>query len=142
MALGIMSLLVFSIFSLSMGSLSFYGYAQTRQEAGELLQEAVIALGSISQEDWSSLVFERSAITRASGRWSLLGEGTVEQIGNFTRTIDFQDIYRDVDGNVVEITANGAVLDVATKRAIIEITWKSEKGVASILSKTIYLVTS
>lgn len=134
-----MSLLVFSIFSLAMSSFSFYAYVQTRQAAAELLQEAVVAVRIISYEDWSALAVERSAITRATGGWSLEGEGTVEQIGDFTRSIDFYEVYRDVDGNLVEGTATDAVLDTATRRVTINIAWTSEMGVASTLSKTIYI---
>jgi prepilin-type N-terminal cleavage/methylation domain-containing protein len=138
-ALGIFSLLFVSIISLTLGSFSFLSYGRAYMEANELAHEAVEALESISQDSWNEIVYARSAVSFVSGSWSLAGEGTVEQIDEYLRTIDFYPVYRDSNGIEVASTTIGAILDVLSKWVVIDVSWQSEKGIANSIHKTLLL---
>lgn len=139
-ALAIFALTLTSIFSLAAGSLSFFTYARSERRANELVQEALVALRSISYSDWSAFEFDRSALDSSSGRWLLAGEGTAEEIDGFVRTIDFYDVYRDAEMNMVASTAPDAVFDGSSKKAVVTISWQSERGADNEKIKTVYLV--
>lgn len=61
-------------------------------------------------------------LNNSSARW-LLVSSPIEQIGEFTRKIRFEDVYRDSNDNIV---ASGGSLDANSKKVIVYVSWNKE----------------
>lgn len=127
-SLGIFSLLIVSVASLTLSNFSFYSSGGLIDGAESLADEAVQAVKSIGARDWDELRFSRSGVADISGRWELAGEGTVDRYGGFERAIDFQPVYRDSAGNLAASTTSGAELDAFSKLVSINVSWSSDHG--------------
>ena len=97
----IIAMAIFAMVSSAMVSLivgSFSGLEQggehTRAEA--LAQEGIEAVRSIRDRAWNENTYSTSSVVVSGSEWIFDGEGTTEAIGQFTRTISFEDVCRDV----------------------------------------------
>ncbi|MBL7057969.1 hypothetical protein ISS03_01410 [Patescibacteria group bacterium] len=121
LALGIYALLSSAIVSLMMGS--FAGIMRSDQwiEGNSLAQEGYEAVRSIRDRAWNEVVLSKSAIATSTIGWIFSGEDTTEQIGDFTRTITFEDVCRNISDNIV--TCPGEYLDIQSKKVDIKVVW-------------------
>ncbi len=138
-ALGIFVIIIAALTSLVLGSFTSLERGSQFIRAEGLAQEGVGAIRSIKDRAWNELVYNRSAVATSSYRWGLVGEGTTEQIGSFSRTIDFSPVYRDSNGNIVPATSSGAYLDVLSKQVVVNISWEIREGASSTVAWTTYL---
>ena len=83
---------------------------------------------SIRDRDWQELIYERSAVAIAGSQWIFSGEGTTEEIDNFTRIIDFTAVYRDTQGSQVSDSHPDATLDPDSKLVAVTISWAIRPG--------------
>jgi hypothetical protein len=94
-------------------------------ESARLLSgESLEAVRTIKNENSVPFEFERSAAIYENGSWILSGEGTEEQIGKFTRTVDFLPVWRLADGNLASENDPEAVEDDLSKIVKVGIAWK------------------
>jgi hypothetical protein len=140
----VIALGVFLVFASAMISVIIGGFSLNERDgqylvADNLAQEGVEAVRSIRNRSWLELNYNRSAVEINTGQWRLSGEDTTEQIGNFTRIIDFSPVYRDVGGNIVEPTDPGATLDANSKLVLVTIGWQTREGIAATIERNMYL---
>ncbi len=137
-ALGIFVIIIAALTSLVLGSFTLLERSSQLTRAEGLVQEGVEAVRSIQDRAWNELIYSRSAVATSSNQWGLAGEGTTEQVGSFSRTIDFLSVYRDSNGNIVSATSSGAYLDVLSKQVVVNISWEIREGASSTLARTTY----
>ena len=121
LALGIYAIMSSAIVSLMLGS--FAGIMRSEQwiEGNVLAQEGYEAVRSIRDRAWNELVLNESAIATNTEGWIFTGEGTIEQIGDFTRTITFSDICRDSSDSMAICPSE--YLDVQSKKIDVKVVW-------------------
>jgi len=122
-AMAIFSLISTSLASLLMGSFGLLTRQSEITQANNLANEGVEALRFIKDNKWNSLLYSTSTVNRDSGQWMLSGEGTTEQIGKFSRRINFYPVYRNNFGEIVGADDVGASLDIYSKKAEVLVDW-------------------
>jgi len=103
----IVAMAIFGLISAAMISMvtgSFVGLTQggEQTQAEALAQEGVEAVKAIYSEAWNNLIYTTSAVSESAGKWVFNGEGTTETIGQYTRTISFEDVCRDSSDSIVD----------------------------------------
>ena len=111
------------------------GGEQTQAEA--LAQEGIEAVRSIRDNAWNEIFYNQSATVVGSGKWTLNGEGTTEEIGQFTRVITFDNVCRDTLHEIVSCPGN--YTDVHSKKITVTVDWEPMIGVTNFVQQTTYL---
>ncbi len=111
------------------------GGEQTQAEA--LAQEGIEAVRSIRDGAWNEILYNQSAAIVSSGQWVLAGEGTTEQIGQFTRTITFDNVCRDISDEIV--SCPGDYTDVHSKKITVTVDWDPTIGITNSVRQAAYL---
>ena len=111
------------------------GGEQTQAEA--LAQEGIEAVRSIKDSAWNEIFYNQSAIIVNLGQWALAGEGTTEQIGQFTRTITFNDVCRDASFEIV--SCPGDYVDIHSKKITVAVDWETMIGITNSVQQATYL---
>jgi len=140
----VIAMAIFSLMAVSMIGLLFGGLTLSLEggkitEAGLLAQEGLEALRSIKARAWNELIFDRSAVQVVSNEWSLVGENTIEEIGDFSRTIDFFDVYRNLQNEIVSFDDAGSFLDLESKKITATVSWDTGRGITNSVEKTFLL---
>ncbi|MFH1667592.1 MAG: LamG-like jellyroll fold domain-containing protein [Candidatus Komeilibacteria bacterium] len=122
-ALGVFSLLVASISGTA--GLTYLSEIQggERTVAQAYAVEGMEAIRSIRELGWSELTIGQHGLSKEQGYWELSGSEDV--LGQFTRTINIAEVYRDVDGTIL---AEGGSLDLHTKLVSVLIAWEISPG--------------
>ncbi len=112
------------------------GGEQTQAEA--LAQEGIEAVRSIRDGAWNEIFYNQSAVIIAnSGQWIFDGEGTTEQIGQFTRTITFDDVCRNISDEIVPCPGN--YTDAHSKKTTVVVNWEPTIGATNFVQQVAYL---
>ncbi|MBT4277761.1 hypothetical protein HOD96_03405 [Candidatus Falkowbacteria bacterium] len=138
-------LLAGSIFALAVTALVgafIFGQESTmqagvRSRAVFLIEEEAEALRSIRDGAWNELTYTQSAVEISDNKWIFSGEGTDETVGDYTRSIIFEDVCRDSSHDIV--SCPGDYTDEQSKKATIEVTWTEAKVGSQSISQEIYL---
>ena len=138
-AAAIFVLLAGSVVSLLLGSYSTLERSRDFVLANGLAEEGLAALSAIRNQSWNELVFNRSAVTVSANKWKLSGAGTSEQIGRFTRIIDFAPVYRDAGFEITEPSDPGAFIDILSQEISITVNWPVANGQSIGVNRTIIL---
>ena len=70
--------------------------------------------------------YDISAVEIVGDTWKLSGEGTTEQVGIFSRTINFYDVCRNVLNNIAECPSE--YIDPHTKEVAVDVEWDVING--------------
>lgn len=127
-AIGIFSIISFSIVSLILGNYTLLERGGEITEASLLVDQGIEAVRSIYSNNWNDEMYDRSAVYYDVDRWRLMGAGTIEDIGKYRRTIDFFPVYRNANLDVVSATTSGAILDPLSKKVRVDISWDIAKN--------------
>lgn len=101
------------------------------------IQEGIEAVRSIRGRDWSELTNGTHGLTTASGYYDFAGTSDALDGGRFTRTITIEDVYRI--GSLSGQIADSGVLDAATKRVTINVTWEVPAGLTKNIDAVFYV---
>ncbi len=122
---------------------SFY-YAQQsavlfggRTAAIRLLDEGAEAARNIRDGAFNELIYDQSAVETSGGQWIFSGEGTDETIGDYTRTITFEEVCRDASEAIT--TCPGDHVDIETQEVTVTIDYTTFLGVTQSLSRDFYV---
>ena len=129
-AIAFFALIVSALASLATGGLTGIQRGGDQTEAEALVQEGFEAIRSIRDDAWSNLLFSTSSVSISGGGWVFDGASTTEIIGDFTRTILFNDVCRDALDDLTPCP--GAYTDVHTKEVAISVSWEPRPGVTNI----------
>ena len=128
-----------AIITVSLTGLVFAGQQSLRfsrsnlleMQAATLMEEGAEAVKLVRDEGWSNIgalnVGDDYYFSFVSGDWTL--STTANTIDDFTRTVVFEDVYRD--GND-DISASGSTLDEETKFVTVTVDWNFRGGARSI----------
>ncbi len=126
MALAIFSFIAAAMMSMALGGFQALERGGEQTEAEALAQEGLEAVKAIQERAWNEMEYGVSAVSNVSSQWEFVGEGTTENIGQFTRTITIADVCRDASDNIDTCPSN--YTDEHTKRVIVEVTWDTLQG--------------
>jgi type II secretory pathway component PulJ len=127
-AMAIFSLIVVSIVGLVLGGLALLTEGGRFSHADHLAQEGLEAVRAIFRNDWNKSTLNKSAIAINNNQWELAGEDTSEQIGQYTRTINFYPVYRNENGEIVSSSTSGSYNDIQSKRVKVRVEWLARNG--------------
>lgn len=101
------------------------------------IQEAIEAVRSIRNRDWSELVNGTHGLTTVDGYYDFFENSDSLNEGKFTRTITIEDVYRtaSLTGDIAE----SGVLDAATKRVTVNVTWEVPAGLTKNIDSVFYV---
>lgn len=101
------------------------------------IEEAIQAVRSIRDRDWSSLTNGTHGLTTANGYYAFAGTSDALDGGRFTRTITVENVYRTVSlsGDI----ADTGILDAATKRILVNVTWEVPAGLIKNIDSVFYV---
>ena len=105
--------------------------------ANALAQEGVEGVRSIQSRAWNENIYTVSAVLINAGEWIFSGEGTTETIGQFTRTISFDDVCRDGTHDIV--LCPGVYTDVHSKQLNVGVAWMNALGVTNLAERITYI---
>ncbi len=115
--------------------------SKSAQESGRYLiangyiQEALQAVRSIRDRDWSQIVNGTHGFTTSNGVYEF--SGTSDTFGIYTRTTTIESVYR-FGGMTGPITGSGT-LDPNSKRVTINIRWQTQLGVIRNIDSVFYV---
>lgn len=136
-AMAIFSLIAASIASMILGSFSGLEQGGEYTQAEALAQEGIEAIRSIREGAWNENIYNQSAVSISSNKWIFDGEGTDETIGQFTRTITFDNVCRDINDDIT--TCPGSYTDVHSKKVTVTVEWAIREGISNSVEKVTYL---
>lgn len=105
--------------------------------AAGYIQEALAAVRSIRNRDWSELTNGTHGLTTAGGFYDFSGTSDALDGGRFTRTITIEDAYRT--GGLTGDMAQTGVLDAATKKVTVNVTWEVPAGLIKNIDAVFYV---
>lgn len=132
--LGIFMVLFSGISGLYLGSFSTNLRDTETLQATQYLQEGLEAARSIRDFDYSNLETGIHGLSNISGYWEFAG--SENDLGQFTRVVDVQDVYRDQDCDIVE---SGGTIDPNSKFVTVTVNWDFESGNSTSISSSEYL---
>ena len=121
-AVAIFGLIGAALATLSVGGFSALNQGGEETQANALSQEGIEAVIAIRDSAWNVLTLTQSAVTSTGDKWSWVGEGTVETIGKYQRTITLGDVCRDNNFNVVNCPEG--TVDIGSKRVLVKVAWE------------------
>ncbi len=136
-ALAIFSLVASSLVAMIIGSLDVVGKGGNHAKAEALAQEGMEAVRSIKDRAWNKGRHNQSAVEVSASSWDFSGEGTTEQIGDFTRVIEFDDVCRNSSGDIAPCPS--AFNDVHTKKVTVTVSWQTSMGLTNEVEKITYI---
>lgn len=139
MALGIFALILGALISMATGG--FLGLTQGGEQtkAQALAQQGIEAVRTIHDDAWNRLKYSTSSVSTTTGSWQFSGEGTTETIGQFTRTISFHDVCRDILDEIT--TCPGDYADAHTKDVLSSVSWDIRSGVTNTVEARSFMTT-
>lgn len=123
--IAIISIALVSLLGVASFSLKISAQMKENTQAVNLAQEAIEALRSIRDSNWTKLTNGNHGLTNALGYWDFAGTENV--IDGFTRVILIENVSRDPTTDNIETAYNPANNDPNTKKLTSTVTWKDEK---------------
>ena len=138
LAIAIFALVVTAITSLALGAIQASQKSYEQNQAAQLARQGAEAVTFLAQNSWPVYTGQKTALRQLAGVWSLGGEGTVETIGNFSRTVEFLDLCRNMAGGPL-LPCSQAPVDSRVKEIVVHINWTGFNGQALSYSLPAYL---
>lgn len=126
-AIAVFIMLAASLTVLALGGFDGLRRGREHDKATMLSSQALEAARGIAARDWSALIYAASGLNENSGIWSLKGEGTIDQIGDFERQLVFAPVCRDSATAAVTVCPDG-IVDDNSKRLTVKINWPNPTG--------------
>lgn len=125
-AMGIFSIIIFSIIELFVVSLEAQSIGRDKTKALYLTSEYIEGLKNIKSSNWNLLGNGRFIITKnPSNNLVLTATASAETVDNFSRYLIISDAYRDTTGKLVE---SGGNIDPSTKKITLTTNWTGLHG--------------
>lgn len=104
--------------------------AGDRYRATLLVQEGLEASKHLHDNALNEMTLTQSGVDDSSGEWELLGEGTTETIGKFSRTITYADVCRDASDAFVDCGSLGSTdyIDPNMRTVFVVVEWTGQFG--------------
>ena len=129
LGLGMFAIIASAVSSLSIGGYRSLIRAERYIDATNVAQVGTEASRFIRDVALNNLIYDRSAVAISSSTWTLSGDDTTEQIGYFSRIIDFYDVCRNASDNIADCPAD--YIDPHTKKVVVDVEWDVIKDFAT-----------
>lgn len=136
-AAAIFSLIGVAMISMSVGGFNALQRGGDQTEAEALAEEGLEAVRSIRDGAWNEILYSQSAVQISGSEWVFVGEGTDATIGQYTRTITFEDVCRDGSDNIASCPA--VYTDLHSKKVTCIVSWSPMDGVTNSVQRISYL---
>lgn len=133
-AMAVFVLVVSSIMFLTLDAHLATRQGAERTQATFLAQEGVEAVTSIKNQGWKYLSTGDHGLDESGNLWQF--SGTDNLIDKYTRQATVEEVYRDVNGDIVD---SGGSLDLDTKKIISKVNWDFSPNRPSEVAVTSYL---
>jgi len=137
LAMAVFSMLVAGMAALVLGGSEGLMQGSEQTEAAALAQEGLEAVRAIRDGAWNKLVYNQSGVETSGGQWLFSGEGSIQQIGPYTRVISFGDVCRDGSQSITDCP--GQYTDVHTKKITVTVSWEARPGKSSSIQQVAFL---
>lgn len=101
-----------------------------RTQAAYLLDEGIEGVKTVRDSAWTTITALTSAtpyyLSWSGTAWTLTT--TPQTVGRFTRSIVFEDVYRDGNDDIV---SSGGTLDIGTRKGTVTVSWAVPSGTQS-----------
>jgi type II secretory pathway pseudopilin PulG len=138
-AMAIFSLIMAAISELILGSFASQTRGSELLQAQALAQEGVEGINAIADHAWNEIGYSDISILLENGTWKLGTEGSSEQIGNYSRIIRLDPVYRFGTGELATEADPQAYLDINSRLLNVEIKWLIREGQYTGISRSAYL---
>lgn len=132
-AMGVVAILIPALVAGFVATRSGKAQAEQRLEATALAREAAEAVRVVRESGWSNVGVTGTFHPVLSGFTWALAPGA-ETINGYSRSITFDNVYRDSEGAIVE---TGGTLDPSTKLVTVSVSWGTP--IASSVMNTMYI---
>lgn len=122
-ALSVFLIVSASLAGVILGSFNVFARSDEIVKADNLANSGVEMVRAVRDRAWNELRYGTSSVVIVDGIWQFSGEGTIEYIDGFTRKIEFFNVYRDNNGEIVSETSPGSFLDIYTKDVLVTVGW-------------------
>jgi len=119
-ALSVFSIVIFATGQLFLVSRQAASIGKNKIKAYGLALEYLEGVKNIRFDNWEALANGRYLVDSIAGDLSLVPTEGGETVGEFTRYLELEDVYRDENGSIV---ASGGDLDASTKKATVHVSW-------------------
>ena len=126
LAVAFFAIIAVSTTRAALSGLTAQARAGLEHEAALLASGALEGVYAVQDRAWNELEFSTTSLQQSGGEWILAGEGVTETVGDFTRSVAFNDICRDVSDNLV--SCPGAYLDERSKEVVVTVAWTDALG--------------
>ena len=126
-----------SITTLIIGSFNALTQGGECTQATALAQEGIEAVRGIQERAWNEIFYSTSSVAISGNKWIFGGEGTTETIGQYDRTISFDNICRDLSDDI--ISCPGSYTDLYTKKVTSFVDWSTREGINNTVNQVSYL---
>lgn len=138
----IIAMAIFALISVAMVMMATGGFTSLAQggehtEADALAQEAIEAVRSIRDNAWNKLIYTTSSVSISGNEWMFDGEGLTDTVGQYNRSIRFNDVCRDESDNITDCP--GSYTDVHSKKVTVVVEWEVRSGINNSVRKVTYL---
>jgi type II secretory pathway pseudopilin PulG len=138
----IVAISIFALVSATLVSMVVGGYSASRQggqstEAEALAEQGIEAVRAIRDGAWNKNIYATSAVEVLGAEWAYTGEGSTEIIGDYTRTISFNDVCRNSSQDIVDCP--GDFVDAQTKQVVAKVSWMNLAGGTNSVEKIAYI---
>lgn len=138
----IVAMAIFSLIAVAMASMAVGGFVSLQQggeqtEAEALAQEGIEAVRSLRDNAWNINTYSTSSVSVSGSAWVFDGEGTTETVGQYTRTLSFDNVCRDSSDDIADCP--GSYTDVQSKKVISSVTWITRGDITNSVQRIAYL---
>jgi type II secretory pathway pseudopilin PulG len=127
-AVGVFALVSSAITTLILSSFTSLNNSVDNLQASFLAKEGIEASKAIQRRAWNEKTASNTAIHPVLDGWEYGDNEETEQIGNFTRLITFQPIFRDANHKITASSTDGAYLDPASFNTTVTVSWTARDG--------------
>ncbi|MBU0671102.1 hypothetical protein KKF29_02990 [Patescibacteria group bacterium] len=127
-AIGVFVLIAGGVILLVTDAYDLSRFSRERNKAQTIAEEGMEATESISKRAWNELVYGNHGLDDTAGYWRFSGVDDVVAVSgdrDYTRIINVGEVYRDLNGQIVETGGN---LDLATKKVTVTVSWLYDSG--------------
>jgi Tfp pilus assembly protein PilV len=138
----IIAMAIFSLIAAAMVTLATGGFVALNQggeqtEAEALAQEALEAVRAIRDNAWNEIIYTTSSVSISGSEWVFDGEGLTDTVGQYTRTIQFDDVCRDESDSLTDCP--GSYTDVHSKKVTVYVSWEVRGGITNEIEQITYV---
>ena len=132
-AMAIFVLIASALASMAVGSFAALEQGGEQTEAEGLAQEGIEAVRAIRDRAWNEVRFTTSTVATSALGWGFGAEGSTQTIGQYTRTISFENVCRNSSSDIAACPASST--DPHVRKVTSAVSWTTAVGAVNIVER-------